>query len=93
MKGRTSADVYEENDKVLLQDPVTKRWSKEAVVIKKRTAEDRTVHLYEFELESGTTSIRNMKYMKPVFEKIPKNKTVNFADQKENNDHSAAIHA
>ena len=31
--------------------------------------------------------------MKHAFEKIPKNKIVCFADQHENNDHSAAIHA
>ena len=81
MKGRSSADVFEENDKVLLQDPVTKRWSKEAVVVKKRTAEDGTVHSYEVELASGTTSIKDKRHMKHVFEIILIHKKVNFADQ------------
>ena len=61
MKVRTSADVFEEKDKALLQDPITKRLSKEALVIKKRKAEDGTIHSYEVEFETGTTSIRNKK--------------------------------
>ena len=85
-KGRTSADVFEEKDKALLQDPITKRLSKEALVIKKRKAEDGTIHSYEVELESGTTSFRNKKYMKHAFEKIAKKNLVRFADQHENND-------
>ena len=56
-------------------------------MVNKRKAEDGTVHSYEVELASGTTSIRNKKHMKHAFEKILKNKIVRFADQQENNDH------
>ena len=50
IKGRTSADGFEENDKVLLQDPVTKRWSQQATVVAKREAEDGTSQSYEVKL-------------------------------------------
>ena len=47
MKGRSAVDEFDENDTVLLQDPVTKRWYKEATVIYKRKAEDGSTQSYE----------------------------------------------
>ena len=80
MKGRSAVDVFEENDKVLLQDPVTKRWSTEATVVGKRRAEDGSIQSYEVQLGSGNMSIRNKKYIKHAFVKLPKKK-VHFADK------------
>ena len=96
MKGRSAADVFEENDKVLLQDPVTKRWSKEATVVGKRTAEDGSTQSYEIQLESGNVSIRNKKYIKHASAQLPRGKKVRFADTPNDSEaHSlaAVIHA
>ena len=50
MKGRAAVDEFEKDDKVLLQDPVTKRWSQQATVVAKREAEDGTSQSYEVKL-------------------------------------------
>ena len=74
MKGRSAADVFEENDRVLLQDPSTKRWSKLATVDGKRTAEDGSTQSYEIQLESGNISIRNKKHIKHASAQLPSGK-------------------
>ena len=84
MKGRSAVNVFEENDKVLLQDPVTKRWSKEATVVGKRRAEDGSAQSYDVELGLGNMSIRNKKYIKHAFVKLPNTKKVYFADDPDN---------
>ena len=81
MKGRAAVDEFEKDDKVLLQDPVTKRWSQQATVVAKREAEDGTSQSYEVKLSSGNMSIRNKKFIKHAFEKLPKTKKVHFADE------------
>ena len=81
MKGRAAVDEFEKDDKVLLQDPVTKRWSQHATVVAKREAEDGTSQSYDGRLSSGNMSIRNKKFIKHAFEKLPKTKKVHFADE------------
>ena len=46
--------------------------------------EDGTMQSYEVKLPTGNMSIRNKKFIKHAFEKLPKMKKVHFADELDN---------
>ena len=58
-KGRTSADVFEINDEVRIQDMNTKRWNKVGKITEKREADDEQNVSYVIELENGHETIRH----------------------------------
>ena len=58
-KGRTSADVFEINDEVRIQDMNTKRWNKVGKITDKHEADDEKNVSYGFELENVHETIRH----------------------------------
>ena len=52
-KGRTSKDSFEKGDKVVLQDPKTKRWTVHGTVSLKRTADDGSHQSFKITLETA----------------------------------------
>ena len=63
-KGRTSKDSFQEGDKVIVQDPITKRWTLEGEITAKRTANDQSIQSYEVALQEGGVALRNKRFIK-----------------------------
>ena len=85
-KGRTSADVFELNDEVRIQDMNTKRWNKVGKITAKCEGDDEQNVSYVIELENGRETIRHQSHIchnatcyTPVMEK-----KVKFAIEREN---------
>ena len=62
--GRRSADVFKKDDLVVCQNSRTGKWTVRGRIIKTRTAEDGTVRTFEVKTESGTTTLRNARYIR-----------------------------
>ena len=62
--GRRSADVFKKDDLVVAQNSRTGKWTVRGRIIKTRTAEDGTVRTFEVKTESGTTTLRNARYLR-----------------------------
>ena len=77
-KGRVSADTFELNDRVILQDPETRRWILKGTITKKREADDKSTHSFEILLDSGGTTMRNKRFIRHEY--APSNKRVSFAN-------------
>jgi hypothetical protein len=71
-KGRTSKDSFEIGDKVVLQDPKTKRWTAHGTVSLKRTADDGSHQSFEITLETGGSALRNKRFMKHAVQALKK---------------------
>ena len=63
-KGRTSKDSFQEGDKVIVQDPITKRWTLDGEISAKRTADDQSIQSYEVALQEGGVALRNKRFIK-----------------------------
>ena len=62
-KGRSKNDIFEENDKVILQDPRTSKWSQHGVVKSKCASDESDVYMVELS-ESGKLTIKDKKFIK-----------------------------
>ena len=63
-KGRVAVDEFLVNDKVIIQNNVNGKWEEEGVIKAYRRADDNSVQSYEIEMSSGTTKIRNKRFIK-----------------------------
>ena len=63
-KGRTSKDSFRVGDRVVLQNPITKRWTDYGEVKLQRTADDGSHQSFEITLDSGSSALRNKRFMK-----------------------------
>ena len=77
-KGRVSKDTFEINDRVLLQDPESRRWVLKGKITKKREADDKTNHSFEIQLDNGGVTMRNKRFLRHEY--APSNKRVSFAE-------------
>ena len=73
-KGRVSTDTFELNDRVLLQDPESRRWVLKGKITKKREADDKTNHSFEIQLDGGGVTMRNKRFLRHEY--APSNKSV-----------------
>ena len=73
-KGRTSADQFQPGDKIVIQDNITKRWSKKGTILETRSSEDGSAQSFKILTEDDREVIRNKRFLK--FEA----KTLRFAD-------------
>ena len=62
--GRRSADVFKKDDLVVCQNSRTGKWTVRGRIIKARTAEDGSVRTFEVKTESGTTTLRNARFIR-----------------------------
>ena len=62
--GRRSADVFKKDDLVVCQNPRTCKWTVCGRIIKARTAEDGSVRTFEVKTESGSTTLRNARFIR-----------------------------
>ena len=76
-KGRTSRDSFRIGDRVVLQNPLSKRWTDPGEVTLQRTADDGTNQSFEITLDSGQVCLRNKRFMK--FETVKSTRQVSFA--------------
>ena len=63
-KGRTSSDEFQAGDQILIQDNVTKRWSKKGTITEARTAEDDSAQSFKILTEDGRVCVRNKRFLK-----------------------------
>ena len=63
-KGRSSKDEFAPEDRVIIQDMHTKRWTIKGTVKLARPADDNSIQSYEIETDDGTTFLRNKRYVK-----------------------------
>ena len=62
--GRRSADSFKKDDLVVCQNSRTGKWTVRGRIIKARTAEDGSVRTFEVKTESGTTTLRNARFIR-----------------------------
>ena len=63
-KGRTSKDIFMNDDKVVIQDHKTGKWTLKGVISGTRVADDGTVQSYTIQMNDGNEFIRNKCYIK-----------------------------
>ena len=63
-KGRTSKDVFMNDDKVVIQDHKTGKWTLKGVISGARDADDGTVQSYTIQMNDGGEFIRNKCFIK-----------------------------
>ena len=63
-KGRQSKDKFNEGDKIVLRDPVTRRWSTEGLVVGERPSDNIMPVSFVIELQSGNRTIRHKSHMR-----------------------------
>ena len=73
-KGRTSADQFQPGDQIVIQDNITKRWSKKGTILEARSSEDNSAQSFKILTEDGRECVRNKRFLK--FQA----KTLRFAD-------------
>ena len=73
-KGRNSSDEFQAGDHILIQDNVTRRWSKKGTIEEARTAEDGSAQSFIITTEDGRVCVRNKRFLK--FQ----SKSLRFAD-------------
>ena len=62
--GRRSADMFKKDDLVVCQNPRTGKWTVRGRIVKARTAEDGSVRTFEVKTESGSTTLRNARFIR-----------------------------
>ena len=82
-KGRSSKDQFAPEDRVIIQDMLTKRWTIKGTVKQARIADDSSIQSYEIESDDGTTYIRNKRYVKHDRAMNAIRRVVRFADEGE----------
>ena len=82
-KGRKSKDNFRVGDRVVLQNPLTKRWTELGEVTLQRTADDGTHQSFEITLDSGPVRLRNKRFMKHESMKLS-DRQVSFAPSQRN---------
>ena len=63
-KGRSSAEQFQVDDKVVVQNHKTGRWSESGTIKESRTAEDGTTHSHVVSMEDGSEVLRNKRFIK-----------------------------
>ena len=63
-KGRTSKDHFNLQDRVIVQDMLTKRWTIKGEVASVRYADDGSIQSYEISSDEGMKYVRNKRYIK-----------------------------
>ena len=81
-KGRSSRDSFRVGDRVVLQNPLSKRWTDLGEVTLQRTADDGSHQSFEITLDSGSVALRNKRFMK--HEAIRNIRQVSFAPTQRN---------
>ena len=82
-KGHTSRDVFKIGDKVVLQDPVSRKWKSQGTIVEAREADDGTNHSFQIRLEAGGETLRHKRHIRhdtasmPV---LPKKVQFSFPD-------------
>ena len=66
-KGRSAPNDFREEDQVLVQDLLTKKWNIPGVVKQARISEDNSVRSFIIEKSDGSSILRNAKFMKHVW--------------------------
>ena len=82
-KGRKSKDSFRVGDRVVLQNPLSKRWTDLGEVTLQRTADDGTHQSFEITLDSGPVRLRNKRFMKHESMKLS-DRQVSFAPSQRN---------
>ena len=76
--GRTSKDKFEIGDRVVIQNPKTKRWTEYGTVNLKRTADDGTHQSFEINLDTGGSALHNKSFMKHAAQELRKQVSFNI---------------
>ena len=93
-KGRTSKDIFKEGDKVVLQNPKTKRWTEYGTVNLRRTADDGSHQSFEIQLDTGGSALRNKRFMKHAAQTLRKQVSFNLdADNSESSGPTTRLRA
>ena len=74
---RTSKDSFKVRDKVVIQNPKTKRWTEYGTVNLKRTADDGSHQSFEIALDTGGSALRNKRFMKHAAQTLIKQVSFN----------------
>merc|ERR1712105_199505 len=84
--GRRSADVFKKNDLVVCQNPRSGKWTVRGRIIKTREAEDWSSRSFVVKTESGSTTLRNARFIRHQTKK----KDVSWTDEGQETDDAAA---
>merc|ERR1712105_507845 len=84
--GRRSADVFKKNDLVVCQNSRTGKWTVRGRIIKTREAEDGSSRTFVVKTESGSTTLRNARFIRHQTKK----KDVSWTDEGQETDDAAA---
>ena len=64
MQNRSSRAVFEEDDIVRVQCPLTKRWDKEGVIVKKRQSDEGVQTSFKVRMKGGGLSVRHKQHLR-----------------------------
>jgi len=62
--GRRSADIFKKNDLVVCQNPRSGKWTVRGRIIRGRKAEDGSERTFEVKTETGSTTLRNARFIR-----------------------------
>ena len=63
-KGRSSRALFEEDDLVRVQCPLSKRWDKQGTIVKKRISDEGQQTSFEVRMEGGGLSVRHKQHLR-----------------------------
>merc|ERR1712030_92419 len=84
--GRRSADVFKKKDLVVCQNPRSGKWTVRGRIIETREAEDGSSRSFVVKTESGSTTLRNARFIRHQTKK----KDVSWTDDEQETDDAAA---
>merc|ERR1712030_507 len=84
--GRRRADVFKKKDLVVCQNPRSGKWTVRGRIIETREAEDGSSRSFVVKTESGSTTLRNARFIRHQTKK----KDVSWTDEGQETDDAAA---
>ena len=63
-KGHTSRDVFQVGDKIVVQDPVSRKWKSSGTIEEARKADDGTEHSFKIRLNAGGETLRHKRHIR-----------------------------
>ena len=82
-KGRSSKDQFIPEDRVIIQDMLSKRWTIKGTVKQVRIAQDKSIQSFKTESGDGTLFVKSKSYVKNDRSMNAITKVVQFADEVE----------